>query len=150
MPGVWVAVERRVLQAAQDSVGLSNERLAAQLNMTSKTWERRKTEGRLRTDELDRVADVLGLTVERPAYEATVALDGDGLLSLLREQVVREHELTRQVLREGLAAVEARWMTLVEEMLDQIRNQSEVLDAMGRVLADLEAAAPRRTGSERK
>jgi hypothetical protein len=63
----WVQLGTDEMQAAQDRLGLSNERLAAELYVVSKTWERWKQRGMVPRHQLANVAEVLGLEVETPA-----------------------------------------------------------------------------------
>lgn len=54
------------LQEAQDSVGLSNERLARLIPISEKTWRRWKEAGEVPTYALPRVAEALGLELVKP------------------------------------------------------------------------------------
>lgn len=63
----WVHIGTEEMQAAQDGLGLSNERLAAKLFIVSKTWERWKAKGAVPRGQLPLVASVLGLEVEAAA-----------------------------------------------------------------------------------
>lgn len=60
----WVELGTDEMQAAQNRLGLSNERLAPKLYIASKTWERWKKRGAVPRRELERVASVLGMVVE--------------------------------------------------------------------------------------
>lgn len=63
----WVHIGTEEMQAAQDRLGLSNERLAPELFIVSKTWERWKARGAVPRSQLAHVAHVLGLEVESSA-----------------------------------------------------------------------------------
>jgi len=62
--GVHVGTD--VLAQAQDGTGLSNERIARELHIATKTWERWKKAGEVPIYHIDDVAEVLRLEIERP------------------------------------------------------------------------------------
>lgn len=61
-----VRIGTDTLQTAQDATGLSNERLARELHVSTKTWERWKKAGEVPVYHLDDVARELSLQIERP------------------------------------------------------------------------------------
>ncbi len=92
----WVAVGAERLAEAQKARGLSNERLAREIPVSTKTWERWKKRGELPADSIPAVAKALNLEIKRPGGEplalelpsldgATAGLAGDALAELLVE-----------------------------------------------------------------
>jgi hypothetical protein len=75
--GVIVGTEP--LQAAQDATGLSNERLARELHVSSKTWERWKKAGEVPSYYIDEIARVLRLEIERPTQRPLASPDGPAI-----------------------------------------------------------------------
>lgn len=72
----WVPIESDVLLGAMKQRGLSYEALARQIPVSAKTAERWVKRGRVPTWHIDRVAELLGLEIERPAFEpATVRVE---------------------------------------------------------------------------
>jgi hypothetical protein len=103
----WVPIESEVLLAAMKQRGLSYEGFARQIPVSAKTAERWVKRGRVPTWHIDRVAELLGLEIERPAFESTPvkipAKRGDEL-EALRSEVV---ELREVVAQGGQATVKA-------------------------------------------
>lgn len=98
------AVGRERLQAAQDAVGLSNERLARLIPVSTKTWERWKKAGEIPTQWLPQVARALRLElVEAPAVPAVVELRptaAEPLLARVAETVADLAEGQQELLAE--------------------------------------------------
>jgi hypothetical protein len=62
----WVNLGRDVMREAQQHTGLSDERVARQIPVSTRTWIRWRDRGQVPAAALDKVAIVLGLEVERP------------------------------------------------------------------------------------
>lgn len=107
----WVQVPTDVLRDARKTQGLSYEATGRLLNISSKTYERYEKQGRLPLELVDAIADVLGLTIERPDIRPGVVqippIHGDRLPA---------EAPTVQALREELADVRAS-LARVEELL---------------------------------
>src|SRR5574337_1050375 len=71
----WVAIGTDVMSAARAAKGLSYEAVARQIPCSAKTYERHEKRGRVPLEHVDRYAQVLGITVERPEFNATVTVD---------------------------------------------------------------------------
>lgn len=68
-------IGREELQRAQDTVGLSNERLARRIPVSEKTWRRWKDAGEVPTAWLPKIAEVLRLELVEPPREIVEAAD---------------------------------------------------------------------------
>lgn len=109
----WVPVGTIRLQEAQDATGLSNERLARQIPVSVKTWERWKKRGEVPADSIPAVARVLGVEIRRadgrpidvPVNGSRFGLDDDlagrfeGLAYIVREQAAGITEEIRRLPR---------------------------------------------------
>jgi hypothetical protein len=109
-----IQVGRETLQAAQDATGLSNEKLARELHVSTKTWERWKKAGEIPSYYVSEVAGVLRLEIERPVHRIPGADPDDRLGELLA----------------GVAT-----------LLESSREGLELLTALDERLARLEAVA---------
>lgn len=91
----WVVVGTDVMKNARTALGLGYETAAHKLSVSSKTYERREKAGRWPAHEMDRLADVFNLELERPARvrvtareeSATEVLDAilEGMAELRQE-----------------------------------------------------------------
>lgn len=70
----WVPVGTARLQEAQTATGLSNERLARQIPVSSKTWERWKAKGAIPASSLPAVAKALRLELVDPDEQRRLEL----------------------------------------------------------------------------
>lgn len=90
----WVEIGSERLQEAQAVTGLSNERLARKIPVSTKTWERWKKRGAIPADSLDAAARVLGIELHRPqAEEATPT----GEAATVESRLATLEELVRDV-----------------------------------------------------
>ena len=62
----WVAIGSDRMLEAQKQVGLSDERVARRVPVSTRTWIRWRLRGEVPVASLDRVAEILGLEIERP------------------------------------------------------------------------------------
>ncbi len=116
----WVQIGKPQLQKARKAKGLSYEGAARLLNISSQTVYRREKEGRWPAYEIEQLATVYGLEIERPAPQR-VSLDGHGETS--REESssgVQEAiaDLARAV--EGLAAEQRRQADEIVELRQEL------------------------------
>lgn len=87
------------LQEAQEATGLSNESIARQIPVSTKTWERWKKMGRVPTASLPAVAKALNLTIVRPVLDPLeVEVLGDGMGAVL-ERLTQVEDATQEILK---------------------------------------------------
>lgn len=105
----WVPVGVDRLQEAQEATGLSNERLAREIPVSAKTWERWKKRGEIPADSIPAVARALNLEIRRPG--------------------VRPIEIPDDGAANGRGATgEERWQReLTDEVRRQFREQNQRL-----------------------
>lgn len=70
----WATLGTEVMKEARLAKGWSYETAARQIPVSSKTYERYEKKGAVPTELVDRVADILDLEIERPAFRRTVTL----------------------------------------------------------------------------
>jgi len=97
-------IDKDVLDAAQAARGYSHERMGRELDISEKTWRRWKADEIIPYDQLDAVAEVLRLEVERP------------------HQKVELRDVSEEA-QPGLEDLVARLIGLLEEDLAQRREQ---------------------------
>ena len=103
-------VDRELLDEAQGRVGLSNERLAALIPVSEKTWRRWKAAGAIPTYALGRIAEVLQLELtevqpeDGPASLSLQRLGAAGVAQLLEGQ--KEALLGQALILERLERIE--------------------------------------------
>jgi transcriptional regulator with XRE-family HTH domain len=110
----WVTLGPEVIREAQQRIGLSDERVARQVPVSTRTWIRWRERGQIPAHSLDRVAKVLELEVERSRPVSVVASTDEASLPL-----------------------DARLEQLEGRVLDAVESQQESLDALMRKVEDL-------------
>lgn len=73
----WINLGVAEMSAAQKSLGLSDERIAREVSVSTRTWIRWRQRGQVPVYMLDRVAEVLQLEIERPTRKPII-LPGEG------------------------------------------------------------------------
>lgn len=66
MANDWVEIDTAVMRKARNAKGLSYESAGHALHVSGKTYERRKKDGRWPKHDVEQLAQVLGLDIERP------------------------------------------------------------------------------------
>lgn len=62
----WVTLGAEQMTSAQKAKGLSDERAARLVPVSGRTWVRWRQQGRVPIHSLDKVAEILGLEIQRP------------------------------------------------------------------------------------
>lgn len=127
------AVGRDRLQAAQDAVGLSNERLARQIPVSEKTWRRWKEAGEVPTYALPQVARVLRLELVEPQEP-------------VRLEAYRANEEETSLLGEAAAGVS----DLLDGQGEALVVQRQILERLAGLEAKLDGLAERRPARRRQ
>lgn len=113
----WITLGSERMRAAQDALGLSDERVARLIPVATRTWIRWRQRGQVPVYMLERVADALDLEIDRPARQRiTLDRDGDDVRILALEEKVDD---------------------LIELSTTAFANLAETLDAL-RVAVGLE------------
>ena len=104
----WVRIPTEDLRAARSRLGLSYDNVARHLNLTTKTYTRWEKTGRINTQYLDRLSEILELKIDRPeAIHVTIAEPPDALpmlqaldhrLGALEAEIVELQRLLRALL----------------------------------------------------
>lgn len=100
-------IGREELQRAQDTVGLSNERIARLIPVSEKTWRRWKEAGEVPTAVLPQVAKVLRLELVPPPQETVEMPEGFGLREEAAGGIVQLLEGQEELLS-ALARIEGK------------------------------------------
>lgn len=104
----WVSLGVDVIRDAQHRVGLSDERLARQIPVSTRTWIRWRDRGQVPTHSLERVAALLDLQVERSERpRVTVEEVPSDRLGELEDRVLSQLESMQATLEDLGARVEA-------------------------------------------
>lgn len=106
----WYNLGTDAMEEAQGRMGLSDERLAREIPVSTRTWIRWKKRGQVPVQWLPNVAKVLDLEIERAERvrvsvdDPGTATDRDAEIAALREEVAE----VRQVADRILAKLEAQ------------------------------------------
>jgi hypothetical protein len=119
----WHHLGKEVLREAQQALGLSDEKLAREIPVSTRTWIRWKDRGAVPAQSLDRVAAVLGLEIERRRPPAIEVLEGDGEEESALEEQVRELAARQSEVIEALALTQAA----VSDVVAVLRELTDVL-----------------------
>ncbi len=111
----WTNLGVEAIRDAQRASGLSDERLARQIPVSTRTWIRWRERGQVPSHALDKVAAVLGLEVERQGPT--------------RVQVQDDQPADR------LAALEAEVAAMREELAEGLQDVRRSLDALAKLVA---------------
>lgn len=118
----WVDVGFDVMHAARKERGLSYEAIARQVPVASKTWERWEKAGRVPVAFIEKVAEILDLEIERPAFHRRLVVvpDRSAESGLSRDADKRwQHDL-RDDIRLGFNE-QARRLERIEQELRSLR-----------------------------
>lgn len=118
----WLPISTDVLVEARARVGLSTEKLAARIHVSSKTYERWEKAGRVKRASLPAIARELGLRIETTELEP-ITVEVEPLTDAERGAVLRELASIRAALEAGRA--QDRRMTRLERKLDQLLARQE-------------------------
>lgn len=110
----WTEVPPDELRSAQKRAGKSDEEMAVDLHVTTKTWWRWRKQGRIPTTSVPAVARVLGLDLYEH-FDSPTPADREG------RQIV-----TLETVSDRLESLEAS----VADVAEQIRRALDLLDAL--------------------
>jgi transcriptional regulator with XRE-family HTH domain len=133
----WVPIGTETMRDARKHLGLSYEAVGRALSVASKTYERWEKAGEVPRQDVQRVADALGLVIEQ-AEQATVTVEPTTRAATLAEIAAR--------MDEALANQQGMWKVLGSntEALEAVRA------SLAAIAANLEArdtpARSRRSG----
>lgn len=115
----WVEIGSERLQAEQDRIGLSNEKIARELHLSEKTWRRYKQDGHVPRAMVPAFAQLFGWDIGELAPPRTAV------------QIAADEDV-----RSGLSAIRA-----------EVAALREALELMAETLRRLEDPPPRRRDS---
>lgn len=98
----WVTLGQDVMKGARNSRGWSCESVARKIPVAAKTYDRWEKRGQVPISDVEKVAAILGLQIERPQHVRIVHLqEGEGAsdLSDLRDVAVELRDLAADILR---------------------------------------------------
>lgn len=117
----WVTIGDE-LTLAQKARGFSDERVAREFPVSTRTWIRWRTRGQVPIHMLDRAAEILHLEIERPARRSVALPEEEAVaqaLDLLSAQIAeRDAELTRL-----LVSLDRKLDVEVTPRLDRIEGE---------------------------
>jgi transcriptional regulator with XRE-family HTH domain len=94
----WVTLGQGVMRQARETSGLSREAVARQIPVSAKTYERWENAGRVPAQSVERIAEIIGLVIEREPRTTTVTLPSEReTLARLEEIVADQMEIVRTI-----------------------------------------------------
>lgn len=114
----WVELGTDVMRTSRKARGYSYEAMGRQLNVAAKTWERWEKAGRVPRHNLDRVADVLNLELERPARRRVTIADAPDDDEATQPFVEWRETMLQQM--EALADGQRDLASLLEGVLEEL------------------------------
>lgn len=100
----WVVIGTDVMREARRRLGLSYEAVARKLPVSSKTYERWEKRGEVPRSDLERLAEILELQIERPALDP-LQVDGRWVANdELSAEIIARLERIEKLLRDRPAS----------------------------------------------
>ena len=130
----WTDVGTEEMERAQARTGLSDEKLAAQIHIATKTWSRWKRRGQIPPHLLQRVAPILGFELV-PLAPTPLEVPVEGSYSAV---------LVTTDLRESLATIVELLQVISESVVENSQRLHDIRQAMSEP-----APARRRAGRPR-
>lgn len=119
----WVPIGQKRMREARVRKGLSYEAMGRILHISSKTWDRWEKRGAVPVHDLDRVADVLGLEVERYEGGTPIRIDRDRLEE--EAEQIATHARTIATESAALAQTLGELRELLQQALQEARRAQD-------------------------
>ncbi len=97
----WTHLDGQTLVDARDAKGLSREAVARQLPTSAKTIERWEKDGRVPTNVVQKLADILGLEIQRVPAPPPLIVEDDPEMAELRTLVERVERAAQSIAEES-------------------------------------------------
>jgi hypothetical protein len=122
----WVDIGTKEMAAAQKASGLSDEKLARKIPISTRTWIRWKKRGQVPIFHIDLVADVLKMEIERPERRRVPVPASRSQ----RSEAVPEEPSDLEVLREGYAEARAQMLDAARLLREERAQTKKTIQAL--------------------